>query len=38
VPGVINCHSVRIRYSGGVFIDLHVLVDGRQTRRARLTK
>jgi len=32
VPGVRNCHNVRIRYSGAVlFIDLHVLVDGRQT-------
>jgi cation diffusion facilitator family transporter len=32
VPGVRNCHGVRIRYSGAVlFIDLHVLVDGQQT-------
>ncbi len=32
VPGVRNCHQVRIRYSGPVlFIDLHVLVDGEQT-------
>jgi cation diffusion facilitator family transporter len=32
VPGVHNCHALRIRYSGPVlFIDLHVLVDGRQT-------
>ena len=32
VPGVRNCHNLRIRYSGAVlFIDLHVLVDGRQT-------
>jgi cation diffusion facilitator family transporter len=32
VPGVRNCHNLRFRYSGPVlFIDLHVLVDGRQT-------
>ncbi len=32
VPGVSDCHQVRIRWSGPVlFIDLHVLVDGRQT-------
>jgi len=32
VPGVHNCHNLRFRYSGPVlFIDLHVLVDGRQT-------
>ncbi len=32
VPGVRNCHNVRIRYSGPeLFIDLHVLVDGGQT-------
>ena len=32
VPGVRNCHQVRLRYSGPVlFIDLHVLVDGHQT-------
>jgi cation diffusion facilitator family transporter len=32
VPGVHNCHAIRLRYSGPVlFIDLHVLVDGRQT-------
>jgi cation diffusion facilitator family transporter len=32
VPGVRNCHQVRLRYSGPqLFIDLHVLVDGRQT-------
>jgi cation diffusion facilitator family transporter len=32
VPGVQNCHNIRARYSGPVlFIDLHVLVDGRQT-------
>src|SRR6185295_1849349 len=29
VPGVQNCHNIRVRYSGPVlFIDLHVLVDG----------
>ena len=32
IPGVHNCHNIRIRYSGPVlFIDLHVLVDGGQT-------
>jgi cation diffusion facilitator family transporter len=32
VPGVHNCHAIRMRYSGPeLFIDLHVLVDGRQT-------
>jgi len=32
VPGVHNCHALRIRYSGPVlFIDLHILVDGNQT-------
>jgi cation diffusion facilitator family transporter len=32
VPGVRNCHNVRVRYCGPVlFIDLHVLVDGNQT-------
>lgn len=32
VPGVHNCHNLRMRYSGPVlFIDLHVLVDGSQT-------
>jgi len=32
VPGVMNCHNVRVRHSGPtLFIDLHVLVDGNQT-------
>lgn len=32
VPGVRNCHHVRVRNSGPVpFVDLHVLVDGNQT-------
>jgi cation diffusion facilitator family transporter len=32
IPGVRNCHQVRIRWSGpDLFIDLHVLVDGGQT-------
>jgi cation diffusion facilitator family transporter len=32
VPGVHDCHALRLRYSGPVlFIDLHVLVDGNQT-------
>jgi cation diffusion facilitator family transporter len=32
LPGVVDCHNVRVRYSGAhVFIDAHVLVDGQQT-------
>lgn len=32
IPGVNDCHAIRIRYSGAVmFIDMHVLVDGRQS-------
>src|ERR1700676_5469052 len=32
VPGVHDCHHIRARYSGPMlFIDLHVLVDGRVT-------
>ena len=32
VPGVLDCHNLRIRYSGPkLFIDLHVLVDGNQS-------
>jgi cation diffusion facilitator family transporter len=32
VPGVRDCHNLRMRYSGPLlFIDLHVLVDGAQT-------
>jgi cation diffusion facilitator family transporter len=32
LPGVRNCHNIRIRPSGPeLFIDLHVLVDGQQT-------
>lgn len=32
VPGVQDCHHIRARYSGPMlFIDLHVLVDGRQS-------
>jgi cation diffusion facilitator family transporter len=32
VPGVLDCHHIRIRYSGPLlFVDLHVLVDGGQT-------
>ena len=41
VPGVLNCHHLRIRSSGPrLFIDLHVLVDGAQTLTAahRLTE
>jgi cation diffusion facilitator family transporter len=34
LPGVANCHNVRIRPSGPqVFIDIHVLLDGNQTLR-----
>lgn len=41
LPNVIDCHNVRIRFSGPQpFVDLHVLVDGRQTFREvhRLTE
>jgi cation diffusion facilitator family transporter len=32
LPGVANCHSVRLRYSGPqLFVDIHILVDGNQT-------
>jgi cation diffusion facilitator family transporter len=32
VPGVRDCHNIRVRYSGPVlFLDLHVLMDGSQT-------
>jgi len=32
LPGVADCHSVRVRYSGPqLFVDIHVLVDGNQT-------
>jgi cation diffusion facilitator family transporter len=32
VPGVSDCHNVRLRYSGPLlFVDAHVLVDGDQT-------
>ncbi|PWU01124.1 MAG: cation transporter [Terriglobia bacterium] len=32
IPGVCDCHQLRLRYSGPVlFIDLHVVVDGQQT-------
>jgi cation diffusion facilitator family transporter len=32
MPGVENCHNVRVRYSGAqAFIDLHILVDGNTT-------
>ena len=34
MPGVIDCHHVRLRYSGPkLFVDIHVLVDGGQTLR-----
>jgi cation diffusion facilitator family transporter len=32
LPGITDCHSVRLRYSGPqLFVDIHVLVDGNQT-------
>ncbi|OGP88090.1 MAG: cation transporter [Deltaproteobacteria bacterium RBG_16_48_10] len=32
LPGVTDCHNVRVRYSGPQpFVDIHVLVDGNQT-------
>ena len=32
LPGVTNCHNVRVRYSGPqLFVDIHILVDGNQT-------
>jgi len=32
LPGVVDCHSVRLRYSGPqLFVDIHILVDGNQT-------
>jgi cation diffusion facilitator family transporter len=35
IPGVLNCHSVRIRASGPqYFIDIHVLMDGNTTLSA----
>ncbi len=34
LPGVTDCHNVRLRYSGAqLFVDIHVLLDGRQTLR-----
>jgi cation diffusion facilitator family transporter len=32
VPGVINCHNIRVRYSGPhLYIDTHILIDGNQS-------
>jgi divalent metal cation (Fe/Co/Zn/Cd) transporter len=32
VPGVADCHKVRVRYSGPqLFVDIHVLIDGNKT-------
>lgn len=32
LPGVSNCHDLRMRYSGSqLFVDIHVLIDGNQT-------
>ena len=34
IPGVLNCHNVRVRNSGPqIFVDIHVLVDGSQSLR-----
>ena len=34
LPGVRDCHHVRLRYSGAqLFVDVHVMVDGGQTLR-----
>ncbi len=34
LPGVADCHHVRVRYSGSrPFVDIHVTVDGSQTLR-----
>jgi len=34
IPGVMNCHNVRLRYSGPqLFVDIHILVDGSRTLR-----
>lgn len=35
LPGVNDCHNVRLRYSGPqLFVDIHILVDGNQSLRA----
>lgn len=32
VPGILDCHNIRARYSGAqLFVDAHVLVDGEQS-------
>jgi cation diffusion facilitator family transporter len=34
LPGVGDCHGVRVRYSGPqLFVDIHILADGNQTLR-----
>lgn len=34
IPGVIDCHHVRMRYSGAkLFVDIHIMVDGNKTLR-----
>jgi cation diffusion facilitator family transporter len=34
VPGILDCHQVRARYSGPqLFVDIHITVDGAQTLR-----
>jgi cation diffusion facilitator family transporter len=35
LPGVNDCHNVRLRYSGPqLFVDIHILVDGNQSLHA----
>jgi cation diffusion facilitator family transporter len=35
IPGVFDCHAVRVRHSGPhYFVDLHITVDGEQPLRA----
>ncbi len=32
IPGIINCHNIRMRYSGStLFVDVHILLDGSQS-------
>ncbi len=41
VPGITDCHHVRLRYSGPqLFVDIHVLIDGNKTLKEahRLTE
>jgi len=35
LPGVIDCHKIRMRYSGAkLFIDIHVIVNGEQSLKS----